>query len=224
MKRYLLASVLAFSAVGCVEPEQEILISFARPLETDETTGACTPSEDFQTGGGSLDISGSGSYLLGFDLTSKLERVSETVGGREVANASRNDITITEEVLSYVSTPNLSLEDETVSTRFLLTSGENDEAYNISDLIGPKAEVVLREKVLPGSPVELKVTLKYQGTIASGGAAESNEITFPISVFSTGFTACTAPAVLIRNGPCGRSGGQDGTSPTCVAPVPETGT
>ena len=91
-------------------------------------------------------------------------------------------------------------------------TGLTEEAYET----WARAEA-LRGQALPANGLSLLVTLQLFGELGSGRDVESNEATFPITVFNSGTTSCPAGQVPLPSGPCNSPGGQDG-APICGVP------
>jgi hypothetical protein len=204
-----LASALALAASGCITNDSPIRILGARPLDSE----SCDALDVLRVAG-SLDISARGSYYIQLDMESDLQSITTTSGGTAIADGSRNNFYGNEIVLTYTSTPSLNFEVESVPLHFVVEP--NAEAFIRMSLVSDKAARTLANAVLLGDTVDLRVQLEFRGVLASGQKLRSNSIIYPITVFNSGFAGCNpATEIVVPNGPCGSSGGQDGARALC---------
>lgn len=216
-KLVIFVAALALGALGCVSTDDPIRLLGVRSLTGDAES--CEAS-DIQLVAGSLDVSGTTFYVAQFDMESSLQQLSSSSGGETIAGANRNDFFADEVVLSYTSTPSQPFEEERVPMHFVLPPGASrDDSFLRMNIIGPKAAQRLVDNVTPGNTLDLVVTLEVRGHLASGQDVSSNPVSYPISIFNSGFAGCTSPLILAGTGPCGLPGGQDGSRPGCIDPT-----
>jgi hypothetical protein len=220
LRSLLAGAAVALVAVGCVPNDSPIRLLGARPLLPSDT-GECKAAE-IQLLSGSLDVSATNAYVIQFDVQSDLQQISTTVGGETVAGPGRNDFFANEIVYSYASTPSFAFEQEAKPVHFVVPAGAgSDKSFVILNLIAPKAAQQLTTWVPTGAgippdqPYNLNVTIQARGNLQSGQAITTNQVTYPIRVFNTGFAGCPGGAQA-RTGPCGSVGGQDGSAVYCL--------
>jgi hypothetical protein len=201
MKRLLLIAILAASTSACVEGNNPVQLLDAVPLDPKTCDRA-----NVSITRGRLNFNVNTSYIMTFTLFSPLE-AQEGTGG--------NDFYGEEIVLNYESlNPKVDFKEEIRPVYFLVEAGA-DDGFISMDLIGTEARKRL-EGVVPSSPdaMTLLVYMKIKGKLASGNAAETNEVRYPIEITRAG--SCPAgqePATTAEN-PCGFPG-QDGNPITC---------
>lgn len=219
--RSILSGVAAaLVVVGCVPNDSPIRLLGARPLLPSED-GTCEAA-DYQLLAGSLDVSAIDRYLIQFDMQSDLQQISTTVGGETIAGPGRNDFFANEIVFSYEASPSFGFEQEAIPIHFVIPAGAgSDKSYVILNLIAPKAAQQLTTwaptgaGIPPDQPYNLTVTLQARGNLQSGQPITTNEVSYPIRVFNSGFPGCPGGAQA-RTGPCGLPGGQDGSAVYCL--------
>ena len=221
----LAAAALVFS--GCANDSPLYVTGFysADPLNTGDcqlTAGAV------QQGAGSLDLSGSSDYQLVVALRSELDATLDTKADtvKLVTGMQRNTVIIDTVNFVYTSAPtstvaSVTYEAESVPVAFVLAPGS--PATFRMGIIGPKAFEALSKAVAnAGETSELRVRIQFAGSILSGGRIASSPISFPITVFRSGFS-CSAGTFLCRTGACGNVGGQDGSPLVCSTASPDGG-
>jgi hypothetical protein len=218
MKPLLTASLALVFAAGCSINDSAVRILGARPLDVVDEGGTECETRDEQLLSGSLDIAAQSSYIIQLDMESDLQAINTTSGGQVIADPSRNNFYGRTIFFEYSSTPALTFELEEVPIHFVVEP-QSDSAVRLG-LISFKAAQVLSSAVLPGDVVELAVGLEIRGQLASGQPIRTNKITYPITIYNSGFAGCPAGTLLRRNGPCGATGGQDGTVPSCCTADP----
>jgi hypothetical protein len=110
---------------------------------------------------------------------------------------------------------------ETRSITFTAAAESKDNLV-LDDLIGPSMALALDG--VPTTPANqyfnLSVTVSFKGTLLSGGAAQTNRVTFPISIYNVARTAeCPMGSIINPSSPCGNVG-QDVTCCTADAMDP----
>jgi hypothetical protein len=221
MKKLLVVPLLAALSLSCTSETTSIQLlgAIAFPFGPDEVDD-CSPDGEVQQLGGSLDVAplGAGGYSIAFNFRSSLGESGEgTVGGNPVGNPGNNDFILQEVRLSYSSEPALNIPAERLPLYGVFPAGSDDDSFIGVNLVGPAALAALRSQALPANGLTLLVTLQLAGKLGSGADIESNEATFPITVFNSGLTACPAGLVPVPSGPCNAAGGQDG-APICGVP------
>ncbi len=221
MKKLLVVPLLAALSLSCTSETASIQLlgAIGFPFGP-EAVDTCAPEGEIQQLGGSLDVAplGAGAYTIAFNFRSTLAEIPvDTVGGNPVTGPGANDFILQEVRLSYSSEPALNIPEERMPLYGVFPAGAGDDSFIGLNLVGPAALAALRGQALPASGLTLIVTLQLAGELGSGRDVESNEATFPITVFNSGLTACPAGEVVLPSGPCNSRGGQDG-APICGVP------
>ncbi len=225
MKRVMAIAALALAPLGCVANQGDAPVRFlsARALEFQEGQG-CTASEEFFINEGSLDISGGQSYLLALSVETNTFQQPITIGQEPFSGEGLGDITLNEIVYSYEFQPllgsgtvSLTLpadeEDRIAYYGVFRPETDPEESFTFVRGLGPQALAALRTAITPGTGVTVLSTIKGRGRLSGGQTVESNEFTFPITVYASGLTYC--PVGQIPAGTCGIPG-QD--APGCITP------
>lgn len=218
MKQLFLVAALAAGAVGCADDLRPIQIREAQPLDE-----SCSPEDKGQYAG-SLDLAALDNgastanfgYIMNFTVASALQPQEVAVGGSTVADEARNNFIIQEIEYTFESTPPRTIAPERVPAYGIIPVGSENSNINIV-LTPPRALEAMRELVdSTGAPATLLTTFRLKGKLASGTETESDEATFPITIYNSGIV-CQAPAVLEFSGPCQGPSGVDGPI-ICSAP------
>lgn len=221
MKRLFLTAALALGAAGCANDLRPIQVRNAAPLDESCTT------KDVSIYAGSLDIALAElgvpvenlRYILSFNVASQLEPESTEVSSNPVSDPTRNNFNVEEIELNYTSQPAHTFATESVPAFFVIPAGAQDSQLNIS-LVSPKALQAAKDLVdSTGASVTLIATFKLKGHLVSGQSAESNPVSFPITIFNSKFPGCPSGQTLTASGPCGGPGGQDGAPLSCETPT-----
>lgn len=211
-------AALALAAFGCAPADSDSAIRILSARAIPSSAGVCTfaDTESPSLTRGSLDISSRNRYLAQFGIESILLPLETEVGDEVIAGAERLDFIADQMVVNYtLSGSSVTFEEEALAMYALIRAGASAE--QIVDLIGPKAAATLATAVPVGGVAELLVRFQLRGHLASGAAIRSTEITFPITVFNSGFTGCATGEGFNPAGPCGTGGGQDGIPVCCPA-------
>jgi len=172
MKRLWVIAILAFGASACVEGNNPVQLLSAVPRTLD-----CKDVEDVALTRGSLNFNAGKSYRIGFQLYSPLSTDDDVL---TPAGFYAEEI-----LISYDSVgPKISFTDESLPIYFVVPAGADpEESWLEMDLIGTEARKKL-ETAVPTYPDEMTlfVTLKVKGKLPSGKGAETNEVTYPISI------------------------------------------
>lgn len=221
MKQLFLIAALALGAAGCADDLRPIQLRNPSTLDKD-----CVVSNDkVSLYAGSLDVALADlgyplenlRYVLSFNVASLLETPGTTVNGTAVADPTRNNFVAEEIELSYTSQPAHAFAAETVPAYFVIPAASEDSQMTIN-LVTPRALQAAKDLVdATGAPVTLIASFKLKGKLVSGQSAESNSVSFPITIYKSQFAGCPAGTTLAANGPCGGPGGQDGAPLTCDA-------
>ena len=215
MKRLALLTLTLLATAGCVDDDMGIRLLNAHPLSSE-----CSP-DSVAIIGGSLNINApAGRYIAAFDIESVRDSASNSAGGAPVSDSRGADFIVSEEQLSFTSSPDLGLADATIPIYFVLRAGSGDGSFVTLDLVPPDVLAAAAARVASsGTAVTLQVTVKVKGKFATGATAESNPATFPVTIYAgPGAPACPAGEQLASNGPCGLPPGQDGVPYECEAP------
>jgi len=215
MKNFYLAVPLALAMTGCVESPPDIQIFNAYIPDATCTVNVSGAS----SGGGVLDLSTSGRYLAGLAVRSGLTATDVVVNdGPVTGGADSAAVYVTHVELSYdVQGGGPTLGSEVYPSHFSIPSSASANSVLVIDLLGANALQTLSSQVSGGSSVTVNVRVKLTGKTVTGAKAESNEIAYPVTFFASGFT-CPTGTFLLRNGPCGGTGGQDAFAPACSEP------
>lgn len=216
-RTHSLVSLLAgglIALAGCGAADSPIRIGGARALKVGSSADGICEAEDSYRIRGALDLAGSMGYLARFDVESSLLPRKTVVGDEELSPESQTDFISELLVFRYSSMPSLPFEEEAIPVHFILPAKSED--WILIDLLGPKAARILRDSVTVGNSVDVEATFHMEGRMAwGGGVIRSNRVVFPLTVFDSGAPACAAGVRRVPNGPCGGSGGQDGTVVAC---------
>ncbi len=217
MKNLVLVAAMAAAAAGCADDLRPLQVGAARPLDRE-----CTADENIQRPVGALDIALRANYLIAFEVSSQLSADDVQVGEDTVVRGTRNDFIVQEVEFSYTSEPAGAFVAERLPLHAVIKA-ETTSLMNIP-LIAPKAYTALSTLVDTHEVVRLMATFRLKGKLASGLEAESSEVTFPITVFNTRFSACPAGTVLQHTGPCGGLPGQDEATidPAVICQAPQS--
>jgi|CXWL01.1.fsa_nt_gi hypothetical protein len=219
MKAKLLPLALLLSLGACVPNETPVRILDTYGLKGDTEPGECK-LEDFRQYAGSLDIAVARSYLLALKLSSEITDSASLGGTAEfTGHKERNAFEVQQIALSYTSTPRLNLPAENVPAHIIVHQNEVNTDM-LAYMIGPAAMTVLADNIAVGDSVDLVVNFQLRGALLSGQPLSTNTIKFPIEVYNSGTTACVAPDRAAYTGPCGATGGQDGTAYRCCSTFP----
>jgi hypothetical protein len=210
MKRLMMIAALAASSVGCVANQGDAPIRFLGTRELTSGSDSCSLG-DRQRTSGQLDISSGNSYLLGLSVETNTVEQETRVNGIPVSGSGLSDITLTEVILTYDSEPSLSLPKEERLPYYAVFRPESSgDSFALFYVIGPKALEVLGDNVAEGDTVTVFATIKARGRMSGGQIVETNEITFPINVISSGFDpesgTCGDGVPVTLPGPCGNYG------------------
>jgi hypothetical protein len=208
LSRSLLA-VAALSFSACTPDQQSVLITglFPPPLVDD---GVCTVTKPSvaQTRG-SLNTAFTRSYLMIMTLDSLFVDNEITPSG--------NIVIFNQIEYTYTTTPGptgVPVGFPSTETRALTfeVKPETQDTLLLEDLIGPQAAISL-DAVPASSPNDyftLNTQVRLRGTLVSGGAVQTNRVSFPIAIYNSG-AGCPAGYIVSPEAPCGNVG-QDGVS------------
>ena len=216
--RFMLGGGIALAltaGAGCVVDDSPLVIGNFHPL--DQECGAIT---NINVGGGSIDLSAVGGYVVAMDLSSQTSPVWEPSPAQDdILSPYSNQIIIDTIEFDYAS-GGATIASGTDRLHFVVDPATPDNWAAIELFSGPAGAAAIAAAV-PGSTIE--VGIRALGTTRAGVAIRTNRVVFPIYVYASGFPGCTAPSLQAATGPCGRVGGQDGSLVGCCAPDPTTG-
>jgi hypothetical protein len=216
----------AFGLCACVGAGNDVPIRVkgAHPFKTAASGGGCEFDDTIFISGGSLDVSARTSYSVWFDVKNETQEIETSTNGEVIAGSSRNDFYVSRTNFRYTASNGLAFQAEPENRFSVIEPGGNGLKMGM-DLIGLKASTQLPTSISAGAePFELLVSFDLTGRFAHGGAeVTSNRVTFPITIFSSGFTGCPPLADggvdrIAPTGPCGSGGGQDGPIGCCANP------
>jgi hypothetical protein len=232
-KRLLILVSIALGAANCGVTDNPIFVTGFATMDPTGKGECKLDTAVFQTGG-TMDLApgASNSFLVRVDLRSDFDPGLDTKGGAPgsevlIKGDRRNAVNI-DEVLITPSSQGLTFQPETLPTSFVVLAGSTQKVG--TDLIGSQALATLRAS--PGAADgglfrDMRVKIEFRGNLLAGGRVSSAPITFPITVFNSGFMGCTPMPLpdggtnhVVLNGPCGRPGGQDGV-PACCSGDPD---
>ncbi|MFL5349444.1 MAG: hypothetical protein ACJ8AT_31985 [Hyalangium sp.] len=172
MKRLLFIATLAASASACVNGNNPVQLLDARPVDSK----TCERSEKAILRG-SLNYNVNTHYITTFSVFSPLTE-NTTSGSGTGFYGEEVDLSYTAKKVTTTFT------DESLPILYVVPAGaQPGDSFFTVDLIGDEARKKL-EAVVPSEPdsMTLLVTIKLKGKLASGKAAETNEVTFPIEI------------------------------------------
>ena len=228
MKNLFLSALLTTLVAACVPNQSPVRLLLAHSLVDPPTgtgtTSTCDNANALFVSSGSFDISSTSTalatsaYLLRFDMENDLQQVTLTApnNGIHTQGPENNDFVVDSIKLSYAVTPTgIALAPESIPAYFVLRAGTSNGSV-IVNAFGPKAIQTLQRatQITATAPATVVVGVQLSGALASGQALGSNVANFPITVYRSGFDTA-ACARVAANGPCGRSGGQDGIPVLC---------
>jgi hypothetical protein len=196
MKPSVTSALLALGLTACVDGTPALQIGGAAAQGTDCSISASTGPGLLR---GTLDLTfraGSG-YPLVLAVTSNLSSTAVEVGGTPVSGDEPDTIYITRVALKYsTSTPGLTLREKSASVPIY---GTLDDTGNLLlNLLTPTVIEDLNGFVPGNAPAEVLIKVQLRGERVTGDEVESNEITFPLSVYESGFT-CPTGQVFAKN-------------------------
>lgn len=221
--RNALTLVAALTLFASCTPQQNSLIITGTfpPPKTDGTTVCLAGKPAVAQYYGTLDVALTHDYLVVFAVDSLFEKI-ETVQSGNIAVLDQFVFNYTTEA-GPTGTPIGFPTTETVSVTFTVPPASTD-ALLLTDIIGPQAKVALQN--VPSTAYTdyftLKVELRMKGKLLSGGAVQTNSVTYPVQIYNQGLP-CASGTVVRATGPCGNTG-QDGAYAGCCTPDPASGT
>ncbi|NOJ78623.1 hypothetical protein HNV28_09735 [Myxococcus xanthus] len=217
MKNFYLAVPLALAMTGCVDsaPDIQLFNAFIPDASCAvNQSGVASP-------GGSLDLATSGRYLAAFQVRNSLSTQEVVVGEAPVTGGGdESSIYVNNVELNYETQgTGPTLRSDVYPYYFNLPANATQSSSAVLDLLGANASADLAAYFGGGgtAPVSVVVRLKLIGKTVNGKSTESNEATYPVTFYNSGFT-CPAGTQLEPTGPCGLPGGQDGFPPECTEP------
>lgn len=223
MKQLFLVAALAMGAAGCADSLRPIQIRDAKPLDA-----SCSVSSDVSLYAGSLDLASLDNgarpenlqYVMSFNVASQLEASEVTINDGPVADAARNNFIVQEIEYSFTSEPARAFAAERMAAYLVIPVGSQESRMNII-LIPPKALETVKALVdETGAPVTLLASFRLKGKLASGVETESDEATFPITVYNSGINCASVGGAFQFSGACGGPSGYNGDI-SCVDPTAE---
>ncbi|GHG64464.1 hypothetical protein [Comamonas sp. JC664] len=215
MKNMYFAVALGLALTGCVDnvPNIQVANAFVPTAQcTVNSTGPASP-------GGALDLSISSRYLVGIAVRNTLTSREVVVNdGPLTGTGDQSAINITDVELNYeVVGTGPSLTSDVYQSHIVLPGNATTNSSIIVDLLGGNGREGLLSYLGTGDSLTVLVRMRLLGKLVGGGKTESNEITYPIQFYRSGFT-CPAGTFLEPTGPCGGPPGQDNYAPTCTDP------
>jgi hypothetical protein len=193
MKRLMVIAALAVAQSGCVANQSDAPVQFstAYALGSD-----CTPETGRFVSQGTLDVSGGSNYLLAMKAQNTLPPSRIVVIGDATTTVGGASVILSEYVYTYEAPAVVGLPaEESVATYSVLAPGSVD-GYVLVNAFGPKALEKLNAYLDAGDPdirVGVISTIKARGRLGTSSNVESNQFSFPVSVFSTGYSGTCAP-------------------------------
>ncbi|MBJ6759352.1 hypothetical protein JGU66_01170 [Myxococcaceae bacterium JPH2] len=228
MKRvFFAAAVLALGLGACVDSPPEIQIFDVKQLDVECKVDATNPS----ILAGTLNLNYAAGYIAAFMVNSSLSAGKVVIGSDTVTGTSDPDAvyidrlavtytaTLLDSTVGGTSGANINLGSEDVPVLLAVRGSTKDNIVALN-LITVAAYNKLKAAVSGAQYAQVLVTLKMKGKTAGGANAESNEVTFPLSINNAPvpIPACGTGVLFKPAGPCGTFGGQDGIYPECVNP------
>ncbi|ATB27981.1 hypothetical protein [Melittangium boletus] len=202
MKRLMLMAALCVAPLGCVSNQGDGSIRFINAF----SVTACAPDTSTFLSQGTLYWRGEGqdNYRLAMGVeTNNTAQVIDVQGETLSSGVGLQDFNLEELIYSYVvinsegEEDDEALEEETIAIHAVFRPGTTvDRSYLSMEAFGPKAVSALGELaggLGPDESLTVLATIKARGHLGAGGfAVESNEFTFPITVYGPG--QCSAVA------------------------------
>lgn len=173
-----IVAVVSLAMSGCVSDTPLRLIGVF-PIDM---MGTCTVAEDVFISSGQIEMStaNAGVICLGVE-NAMVEQGGITVEGEQIDDPSGRTIIYVEEVLhTYSTTPAISLPAETLREGLVVRAA--GKAGVIVALMGDQAAQALVDNTVAGDKVDVLVTLRVRGRLASGGTITSAPFTWPFRV------------------------------------------
>jgi hypothetical protein len=220
MRVLVIPIILVALSSGCNVPnDAAVRFLNAHTLLPTAAGGVCTAST-IGIYRGSLDLSGNTNYILQYDVESNYQSIVTTVPPDTVANQSRNEFVSKRIVFNYTSTPSLPFQTEQLDIYWVVQPNTTTGNWLQLYLLAPQARQLLIDSVQVGQPVEVLVQFQVFGELASGQKTNTNKVSYPITVYRSGFTTCrVAGDVRAPTGPCASPGGQDGSLVACCRDI-----
>ena len=219
MKPSIIPALLAFGLTACVESTPTLQIGSAAAQGED-----CSIDAEGGPGllRGALDLTfrANSGYPLVLGVRSNLTSLPLEVGEVPLSgDEDLNTIYINRLVLRYsTNTPGLTFKETSASVPIYGTLSEQGDL--LLNLLTPKVITDLNDFVPTNGSAEVLIELQLRGQRASGDEVESNEITFPLTVFESGFGCPTGQQAVVSEDECPQTG-LNGVYPACE-PIPTT--
>jgi hypothetical protein len=212
--RYLITGLLLGLGSACIPGNSPIRIEGAT-----DVTDKCLPGSDMILHG-TLDISGPGTYIVGFQVHSEIAAPSQpNTNMTELDTPGAHNFVADVFSVSYKATdPVITFVGESVPIFGVVTPGQTTNIFG--NIMGQKAIEALRMRVTDPNAdpkTTLSVAVQIKGHLQSGESITSDAITYPITVFTSGQNCVNG---FVAAGPCsaggaGGSPGQDGFAVVC---------
>lgn len=218
MKRMMvIAALLMGVPLGCVSKQGDASVRFLNVRALKLQGGDCTADATRFITSGSLDIALGSNYLMA-------PSVETNTAAQSTGTGQGLDATITELVYSYKVSPagiKMPADEADRVPLYAVFRANTDPAssYLFMTAFGPKGLKALVDQVQPGAePVTVLATIKGRGYLSSGQSVETNEFTFPVTVFASSSLPASCATDETLSGTCGVIG-QDGPI-HCAKPGP----
>lgn len=173
-----LVAIAVLSLSGCVN-DSPLRIVGVFPIDM---MGACMVSDTVFISSGQIDLSttNAGSICLGVE-NGLINQGQLVVEGQAIDDPATRGIVYVEEVLhTYTTTPAISLPAETLREGFVVRP--EGQAAALVALMGDAAAQALLDNTVAGDTVDVLVTMRVRGRVASGGSLTSAPFTWPFRV------------------------------------------
>lgn len=208
MKRMMVIAALMGVPLGCVSNQGDASVRFLNVRALKLESSQCTADATRFVTAGSLDIAFGSNYLMA-------PSVETNTAAQSTGTGQGLDATLTELVYSYKVSPTgikMPADEADRVPIYAVFRANTDPAssYLFMTAFGPKGLKALVDQVQPGAdPVTVLATIKGRGYLSSGQSVETNEFTFPVTVFASSSPPTTCATDETLSGTCGVIG-QDG--------------
>jgi hypothetical protein len=192
LRRHLvLLPMLAAAAACTAEKDISIVVTAARA--PGDTCGFTDPT--LYVEGGAIDMSVFGpasSYFQVFSWESQLQQISTTVNGDTIASSQANTFIANRVQLSYILVGGTNPPNGLINMSATIVAGATPDKNSVGvELLTPEAAQAGNTATLAGGSQTLLVTFQIAGNLVSGASSMTNPITYPLTLFRSGYDAAT---------------------------------
>ncbi len=217
--RLILLLASAFSLTACVDDSP---LRITGLLGGSNACGGSAAGSTAGIGSGSLDIAPASRqqsvYLLGVQLTNTINPPQQLNSNQlQINEPGAGNVNLKEAIINYSSSRSVpGLRKESVPIGGVILQGGVAQTIGFNVITKNAAESLGNVLTSAGDTLDLNLTIQIHGTEQAGGDVYSTTVNFPLHVFQSG-TTCASPDFFGATGPCGATGGQDGTTVCCAS-------